>query len=163
MAQLVNGHHPTEILSGGGLGYWVTRTMKPNLLLVEDTEDDAFIFKRTLRKSGLTCAVDHVTDGAKAITFLQKAQESGEFPSAIFLDLKMPVLNGFEVLEWMQKQTFPPQMRVIVLSGSEHRNDKERAQQLGASDYLVKPIRIDDFNRYLQDLCPATPAMGAPV
>lgn len=137
--------------------------MKANLLLVEDTEDDAYFFKRTLRKSGLTCALHHVTDGAEAIDFLRNAQKSDSLPSVIFLDLKMPVLNGFEVLEWMQSQNFPAPMRVIVLSGSEHQNDKIRAQQLGASSYLVKPIRIDDLNRHLQDVCPAQPATEAHV
>ena len=72
----------------------------------------------------------------------------------------MPVLNGFEVLDWLRHQPFAPQMRVIVLSGSEHQNDKDRAQQLGASDYLVKPVRAGDLDRFLKDVCPAEVERG---
>jgi CheY-like chemotaxis protein len=140
-------------------------TTKSSLLLVEDSEDDAYFFKRTLQKSGVTCTVHRVTNGAEAIDFLQTASASGEesLPRVIFLDLKMPVLNGFEVLDWLQTQTFPIPMRVIVLSGSEHSHDKERAAQLGAADYLVKPVKTSDFDRFLRDICPANPETGAKV
>src|SRR5436190_6948471 len=118
----------------------LTTPQKPTLLLVEDSEDDAFFFERTLQKSGVTCAVHHVTNGAEAIEFLRNAlsSDSESLPHAIFLDLKMPVLNGFEVLDWMRTQTFPSQIPVLVLSGSEHQEDKDRAARLGATDYLVK-------------------------
>jgi CheY-like chemotaxis protein len=132
----------------------------PFLLLVEDSEDDAFFFRRTMEKSGVTCRLHHVTNGAEAVDFLQEAAHGkGELPQAIFLDLKMPVLNGFEVLEWMRTQTFPAAIQVIVLSGSEHQDDKERAARLGASDYLVKPVKVSDLNRFLHEVCP--PEIGA--
>jgi CheY-like chemotaxis protein len=72
----------------------------------------------------------------------------------VFLDLKMPVLNGFEVLEWMATKPFPREMRVIVLSGSDHHEDRSRAAQLGATDYLVKPVRVRDLQKLLPDICP---------
>ena len=75
----------------------------------------------------------------------------------------MPVLNGFEVLDWLQTQTFSNQMRVVVLSGSEHQSDKDRAALLGATDYLVKPVSTSDLDRFLRDICPAKPQMGAHV
>lgn len=135
---------------------------KPSLLLVEDSEDDAYFFKRTLQKSGLNCALHRAANGAEAVDFLQSAsaKASPEFPQVMFLDLKMPVLNGFEVLDWLRQQTFADQMRVVVLSGSEHQHDKERAAQLGASDYLVKPIQTGDLNRFLKDVCPGNAAGG---
>jgi CheY-like chemotaxis protein len=133
----------------------------PTLLLVEDSDDDAFFFQRTLQKSGATCQVHHVTNGAEAIDFLRNitSSEEPDFPQVIFLDLKMPLLNGFEVLEWMRTQTFPASMQVIVLSGSEHQEDKDRASRLGATDYLVKPVKVSDFHRFLNDVCP--PEIGA--
>lgn len=133
-----------------------TNTNFPLLLLVEDSDDDAFFFKRTLDKSGANCSFHHVTDGAQAVDFLQKtsrAEEQG-LPHVMFLDLKMPTLNGFEVLEWMKKQTFCSRIQVIVLSGSEFEGDKQRAAQLGATDYLVKPVKVGDLQRLLQDVCP---------
>lgn len=128
----------------------------PNLLLVEDSEDDAFFFRRTLQKSGMCCSLSHVEDGAQAIDFLQKAILSGEqnLPQTVFLDLKMPVLNGFEVLEWIKRQPFRARIKVIVLSGSEHQGDRERAARLEAMDYLVKPVKVNDLHRLLRDICP---------
>jgi CheY-like chemotaxis protein len=135
---------------------------KPSLLLVEDSEDDAFFFERTLRKSGLTCALHRASNGAEAVDFLQNTSEtdSKALPHVVFLDLKMPVLNGFEVLDWLRHQTFANQMRVVVLSGSEHQNDKDRAATLGAADYLVKPVRTGDLDRFLKDVCPSDVQMG---
>jgi len=135
----------------------------PTLLLVEDSEDDAFFFKRTLKKSGVTCELHHVINGAEAIEFLQNAAsgEPEKLPYAIFLDLKMPVLNGFEFLEWKRTQNFSSNIHVIVLSGSDYAPDIERAAGLGASDYLVKPLKVEDLYRYLRDICP--PEIGARV
>ena len=140
----------------------LTDTKNPNVLLVEDSDDDAFFFRRTLQKSGMNCELQHVTNGAEAVDFLrQNSADSHSLPLVIFLDLKMPLMNGFEVLEWMQTQTFPAHLQVVVLSGSEHQDDKERATRLGATDYLVKPVKVADLHRFLRDVCP--PEMGARV
>src|SRR5437899_5114656 len=123
----------------------MTDTKKSVVLLVEDSDDDAFLFKWTFEKSGLDCCVDHVVNGAAAIEYLKKASTSdppSAFPHTIFLDLKMPVLNGFEVLTWLRTQTFPEPIHVLVLSGSEQQSDKERASDLGADEYLVKPLSV---------------------
>ncbi len=143
----------------------VADTTKASLLLVEDSEDDAYFFQRALQKSGVTCDIRRVTNGAEAIDFLQKASQSDiqALPRIIFLDLKMPVLNGFEVLDWLRTQTFAAPIPVIVLSGSEHPYDKERAARLGAADYLVKPVTTSDFDRFLRDICPAAAKTGAAV
>ena len=136
---------------------------KPLVLLVEDSEDDAFFFKRTLQKSGANCFLRHVLDGAAAIGVLKQASISDalEFPLAMFLDLKMPVMNGFEVLAWLRAQSFPASMKVFVLSGSNQQEDKERALRLGAAEYLVKPVRVRDFRRLLAEVCPAAAETGA--
>jgi CheY-like chemotaxis protein len=140
----------------------MTERKKPIVLLVEDSDDDAFLFKWTLRKSGLDCGVDHVVDGKVAIEYLKKAStsESSAFPHTIFLDLKMPVLNGFEVLKWLRTQTFSSPVHVLVLSGSEQQADKERAFQLGAEEYLVKPVTVEDLQRVLGHVCGATTDAG---
>ena len=141
-----------------------TEKTKPSLLLVEDSEDDAYFFRRTLQKSKLGCHLHHSMNGAEAIDFLRGAlTNSEEIPAVMFLDLKMPVLNGFEVLAWLQTQTFASRIRVVVLSGSEHQSDRDRAAQLGAADYLVKPVTISDLEHFLRDLCPPVAELGAPV
>lgn len=131
-------------------------TKSPFLLLVEDSDDDAYFFARALERSGIGCALTHLTDGAQAAEFLQnaRAKSAEELPRTIFLDLKMPVLNGFEFLDWMGKQTFPARVPVIVLSGSDRADDKERAARLGAAGYLVKPVLAGDLHQLLRDVCP---------
>lgn len=143
----------------------LTEKTKPNLLLVEDSEDDAYFFRRTFQKSGFQCALHHSTNGAEAIDFLRNVSLSDPeaLPAVMFLDLKMPVVNGFEVLDWLQTQTFADRIRVVVLSGSEHQSDKDRAAQLGALEYLVKPLSIRDLDRLLRDVCPAKTEVGAHV
>src|SRR6185312_10084522 len=121
----------------------------PMLLLVEDDENDAYFFRRKLQQSGLTFEIQRALDGRAAIEFLQKASASNALPSAVFLDLKMPILNGFDVLMWMQKQNFDAPIPVIVLSGSEEQPDMDRARQLGAAEYLVKPVKVADFHHCL--------------
>lgn len=127
--------------------------VQPYILLVEDSRDDAFFFERTLRKTGISCKLRHVKDGASAVELLEQALGTSEgLPDAIFLDLKMPILNGFEVLEWVQEQAWAGTVPIFVLSGSNQTVDRERAARLGAAGYLVKPITKDDLTRKLQTL-----------
>jgi len=140
----------------------LTETHKPTLLLIEDEEDDAFFFRRTFNKSGAAFSVCHVSNGAAAMDYLREAASANSLPRIIFLDLKMPVLNGFDVLSWMQKQAFPAAVPVVVLSGSEQQNDKDRARELGATAYMVKPVAVADFNRILREVIPE-PAGTAPA
>jgi CheY-like chemotaxis protein len=137
----------------------VTEAKKPNVLLVEDSEDDAFLFTWKFQQSGVRCSIQHVLDGAAAIDELSRASSSSPdtLPCIIFLDLKMPVMNGFEVLSWLRQQDSLSQIPVIVLSGSDQQSDKERAYQLGATEYLVKPVNVSDLQRFLRDICPAAP------
>jgi DNA-binding response OmpR family regulator len=119
------------------------------LLLVEDSEDDAFLFQWSYDKSQSPFALHRVRNGAEAIDFLRAATNLDDLPRLIFLDLKMPIVNGFDVLVWLKKQTFPLQMPVVVISGSAQQEDKDMARYLGATDYLVKPVAIADIQRHL--------------
>lgn len=113
----------------------------PVVLLAEDSEDDAFFFRWTLRKSGLACHLVHVWDGQQAIRYLEACREPGALrPDLVFLDLKMPARTGFEVLEWIRDHPFDPPLDPAVLSGSEHAGDVARGTALGATAYFVKPI-----------------------
>ena len=118
---------------------------RPTVLLVEDSEDDAFYFRLSLKRAGLDCDLIHLMDGTAAITYLQgcvNAQVPGRvFPDLVFLDLKIPAVTGFEVLAWIRSQAFTPALDVAVLSGSEHAGDMARASALGATDYIVKPVQ----------------------
>lgn len=124
---------------------------RPLVLLVEDSQDDAFLFRWELQRSGLEVALHHAWHGREAIEFLQSALNSGPeaIPTIIFLDIKMPIVNGFEVLEWLRERAGALSLPVIVLSGSEQAEDIARAFELGASDYLAKPVKAAHFLKYL--------------
>lgn len=114
------------------------------LLLVEDNPDDIFLMQRALRKTGLNLPVQIVTDGRQAIDYLSGAKPYDDrqrfpLPSMVFLDLKLPYLNGFEVLAWIRAETTFRDLSVFVLTSSPEERDKEKATKLGARAYLVKP------------------------
>src|SRR5688500_12961471 len=122
----------------------------PVILLVEDSPDDAYFFHGHLRKLALPHSLTHVSDGQAAVDVLNLAHSSRtRLPDVVFLDLKMPVMNGFEVLEWVQQQPWGDSLNVTVLSGSDQNGDVEQAQTLGASGYLVKPVAGKDLELIL--------------
>ena len=115
----------------------------PRILLAEDSDDDAYFFERAIRKSGLQCSFVRARNGKIATDLLQEAANKSEFVDLLFLDLKMPVMSGFEVLEWMRAANLARTPKVLVLSGSNDHSDRLRATELGAADYIVKPIAAD--------------------
>src|SRR6185503_17243968 len=129
-------------------------TEKLRILLVEDSEDDAFFFDLALQKSGWLCDRDHVIDGGQAVDYIEASWKSATVPDLVFLDLKLPVLTGFEVLEWLTTRNFQPQLRVVVLSGSNHQADIVRARELGALVYLVEPASPEKLVELLAAFAP---------
>jgi CheY-like chemotaxis protein len=122
-------------------------TSMGTLLLVEDNPDDIFLMRRALKKSGLEMPVQIVTDGKEALEYLAGTGPYGDRsqfprPEWIFLDLKLPYLNGFEVLEWIRHDPENKHLDVIILTSSPEDRDKETAQRLGALAYLVKPPTV---------------------
>jgi CheY-like chemotaxis protein len=134
------------------------------ILLIEDSDDDAFFFRWTLEKTRLRCDFERVIDGPSAIRYLDSARQSGRIPEAIFLDLKMPGMSGFEVLEWARRERFDPPLNILVLSGSDQDGDVRQARALGVEHYLVKPISTEQFQELLGGLRPSainnSPASG---
>jgi CheY-like chemotaxis protein len=121
-----------------------TETSPPVVFLAEDSEDDAFFFQRAFRKAGVGCSLWRAENGKVAIEMLKQGMGEGSgAPILIFLDLKMPVMSGFEVLEWLRFASLESAPKVIVLSGSNDQDDRERAMNMGAADYLVKPISAE--------------------
>lgn len=129
---------------------------RPVVLLVEDSEDDAFFFRRALKRCGIPCSFFEVNDGGAAIAYLKAAQGTPEdpkhrWPDLIFLDLKLPTFSGFEVLSWIREQKFAVSPDITILSGSEHKSDMERALSLGASGYLVKPLLAERLHDRMEE------------
>jgi len=115
------------------------------ILLVEDSEDDAFLMKRTLNAAGVANPVFVVTDGEQAVDYLAgngvyADRAAYPLPAVVFLDLKLPLKSGHEVLAWIRAQNAFESLLVIVLTSSDEPADLRRAYSLGASSYLVKPL-----------------------
>lgn len=117
----------------------------PPILIAEDSDDDFFFFRRAVRSAGIENPLLRFRDGSELVKFLEKipAREIGPMqhePWLLFVDITMPVMNGFELLEWVGHAKNIPKFRPIVLSGSYRVEDVARAKSLGAVDYLVKPL-----------------------
>jgi len=115
-----------------------------HILLVEDDPNDVFLMQRALSKTNLRLPMNVVMNGQEAIDYLSGEGKYSDrnvypMPQHLFLDLKMPFVNGFEVMEWLSKSRSLPQMDIFVLSSSPEERDRDRSQKLGAKAYLVKP------------------------
>ena len=120
------------------------------ILLVEDNPQDAELTIRALKKHNLANQLFHVEDGAEALDFLfgrgkYEGRRTDVAPKVVLLDLKLPKVNGLEVLRAMkndlQLQTIPV---VMVTSSAEH-PDVKAAYNLGANGYVIKPVQFDSF------------------
>jgi CheY-like chemotaxis protein len=130
---------------------------QPTVLVADDDPNDVFFLRRAFQKAGVSCPIVDVPDGEKAISYLTGAEAYGDrarypMPSLLFLDLKMPKISGFEVLEWLQKHDGLHNMKIIVLSSSNLPSDMQKARSLGAHDYRVKPADIDDMINMVKDI-----------
>ncbi len=112
-------------------------------LLVEDNEDDAYFMRRAFQGARLKNPLQIVTDGEQAIAYLSgrdgfSNRNQFPFPDLIFLDLKMPGLDGFDVLRWIRSEQ-KSKVHVAVLTSSPEEIDRQKARELGADCYLLKP------------------------
>ena len=118
--------------------------LQPTILLVEDNDEDVFLLRRALRKANIGCSLQVATDGEEAIDYLAGAGKFADrtvnpIPSLMLLDLKLPYVNGFEVLAWLAKQGAWKDLRIIILTSSGEEPDRDRANQFGIRDYFLKP------------------------
>ena len=119
-----------------------------SVLLADDSDDDRLLFQLALRKVPGLHLVGTALDGDQVIAYLAGRgefhdREKFPFPDLLFLDLKMPRVTGFDVLDWLKNQK--PKPFVAVLSGSELETDVRRALALGADIYNVKPPSCESY------------------
>ncbi len=127
------------------------------VLYVEDEENDAFLMQLAFERAGLHSALKVVGNGQDAIDYLTGTgsyAERSQFPvpKLVLLDLNLPVLSGFEVLAWMRRHAGYEATPVIVFSSSSREEDKTRARELGANDYVEKPSSVRLFGTLVQNL-----------
>jgi CheY-like chemotaxis protein len=130
--------------------------MNGTVLIVEDEENDAFLLKTALKKAGIPNPIQVVENGRLALDYLAGSgefsdRETHPLPSVIFLDLKLPQVNGLEILKWIREEPSLPPIVVVVLTSSSLDEDIDRAYRLGANSYVVKPSSRDKLVAIVND------------
>jgi two-component system, response regulator len=127
------------------------------VLLVEDNLSDAEMTINALKKNNLANQLLHVKDGAAALDFIfAQGQYAGrqiaDTPKVILLDLKMPKVNGIEVLQQIRTDERTKRIPVVILTSSSEDPDIQKCYNLGANSYVVKPVEFDKFQQAITQL-----------
>ena len=121
------------------------------ILLVEDNDEDAELALRALRRHNLTNHLIRVADGAAALDFFF-GPTARPTPKVVLLDLKLPKVDGMEVLRALKTNEKTRAVPVVVLTSSKEDRDLDRAYELGVNSYIVKPVEFDAFVRAVEQL-----------
>ncbi|MCE3226090.1 MAG: response regulator [Bacteroidetes bacterium] len=127
------------------------------IILVEDNPDDAMLTKRAFKTSNLTNNLIHLKNGQEALDFIFDGAEFDgkkftDHPKVILLDLKMPKINGMEVLEKVKTDVKTKNIPVVILTSSAEDPDIKKCYELGANSYIVKPVEFDKFTKTVVEL-----------
>lgn len=119
-----------------------TMTELDPLLIAEDCDDDFLLFRRAARAARIENPICRFRDGEELVEFIKKLEEAParESPILTFVDLAMPGMSGFDVLEWLKHSCSRQRFLTVVLTGSSRAEDMTKAYALGAEEYLVKPL-----------------------
>jgi len=127
------------------------------ILLAEDDKNEVFLMRRGLEKAGVPNPLFVVENGREVIDYLAgngpyAARDQFPLPGLMLLDLKLPWMDGFDVLAWLRTKKQFDTLPVVVLTSSKLQTDIDRSRQLGVYDYRVKPQAMEDLIRLLDDV-----------
>jgi len=130
---------------------------KIDILLVEDNPSDAELTIRALRKSKIINALLHLHNGEDALDYIfatgkYSERNIGEIPKIILLDLKMPKIDGLEVLKKIKSDERTKIIPVVLLTSSKEDKDIIESYKLGVNSYIVKPVKFENFVKALSDM-----------
>ena len=125
-------------------------TGQRTILLVDDSDNDLVLMRFAFEKAEFDTQLQVVHNGEEAIAYFKgegafSDRNQYPLPAVMLLDLNMPMKNGFDVLTWARSQPALKRLSIIILTASMRMEDVERAFDLGASSYLVKPGSLDDL------------------
>jgi two-component system response regulator len=131
--------------------------MEVELLLVEDNQHDAELTIRSLKKVNLANKLFHVKDGAEALDFIFSRGEyinkkDHKNPKVILLDIKMPKVDGIEVLRQLKSDEATRSIPVVIMTSSKEEQDIITSYKLGVNSYVVKPVNFEGFAKAVADL-----------
>ncbi|MDB6137864.1 MAG: two-component system response regulator [Verrucomicrobiaceae bacterium] len=127
------------------------------ILLVEDNPDDLELTIRALRKAHLANRIQITRDGAEALEFIYgegryAGRDISNLPKLILLDLKLPLVDGLEVLQRIKADPLTSAIPTVVLTSSKEQSDVLASYRLGVNSYIVKPVDFERFAKAVQDL-----------
>ncbi len=120
------------------------------VLLVEDDEADAYLVRMAFADTGMAVELNHVGDGIEALEYLRRGRKPR--PRLILLDLNMPRMDGRDFLAQIKSDAELRTIPVVILSTSDSPRDKARSRELGAADYIVKPMYMEELNAAVRGL-----------
>lgn len=120
-----------------------------DVVLVDDNSNDADLALRVVRKTSSSASTELLEDGERAIQYFEKLKADGvngpDLPKLLLLDLKLPKLDGLEVLKFLRSDPIFQSMPIVVLSSSRELSDVRRAYELGVNSFAVKPVQFDQY------------------
>ena len=127
------------------------------ILIIEDNDSDLELALRALRKANLANKVLALRDGTQALDYLFgegefAGRDVNSHPRVVLLDLKLPKVNGTEVLRRMKSDPRTATVPVVVLTSSNEERDRLASYQLGANSFIVKPVEFDSFSRAVTEI-----------
>lgn len=132
-------------------------TGKVDIILVEDNPDDAELSIRALNKNRIANSLVHLKDGQEALDYIfckgvYENRNIKDIPKVILLDIKMPRVDGIEVLKRIKADPCTKMIPVVLLTSSKEEKDILESYQLGVNSYIVKPVNFDSFVKAVSDL-----------
>ena len=130
--------------------------MNRNILLVEDEEGDIELITNAMKKINLINVIDVARDGEQALNYLYRraeyAQRQSDDPVLVLLDLKMPKVDGIEVLKAMKSDSALRNIPVVVVTSSRENPDIRKCYELGVNAYVVKPVDFKEFTEAIKSI-----------
>ena len=130
---------------------------KGSILLVEDGPDDVELILRALKKNNVTNKVVVMSNGQEALDWIfgegaHSQRDTSEMPTVVLLDLKLPKIGGFEVLQRIRADDRTKLLPVVILTSSHEEGDRLSGYELGANSYVCKPVNFEQFSEAVRQL-----------